>query len=95
MPKRKRHNAGRVSRFSRDLSIESRTRFSRDLAISLKAAETALRKAAAVAAKVGKGEASVRTTRGSRDLVKWIGKAGDAVKKARKLAPRSRGSRDL
>jgi len=39
--------------------------------------------------------AAARTTRGSRDLMKWIEKAGDAVKKARKLAPKSRGSRDL
>jgi hypothetical protein len=67
----------------------------RDLTLQLKAAETALKKAAAIAAKMGKGLAVVRTTRGSRDLVKWIGKAGDAVKKARKLAPRARGSRDL
>lgn len=63
--------------------------------MQLKAAETTLKKAAATAAKMGKGQAAVRTTRGSRDLVKWIGKAGDAAKKARKLAPKSRFSRDL
>jgi hypothetical protein len=71
------------------------TGFSRDLVRQLKTAETALKKAAAVAAKMEKGQAAVRTTRGSRDLVKWIGKAGGAVKKARKLAPKSRFSRDL
>jgi hypothetical protein len=37
----------------------------------------------------------VRTTRGSRDLAKWIGKAGDAVKKASKVAPKSRFLRGL
>jgi hypothetical protein len=42
-----------------------------------------------------KDPVAVRTARGSRDLVKWIGKAGDAAKKAWKLAPRARGSRDL
>ena len=77
------------------MAMIPKIRFSRDLALQLKAAETALKKAAAVIAKMEKGQAAVRTTRGSRDLVKWIGKAGDAVKKARKLAPRSRGSRDL
>jgi hypothetical protein len=41
-------------------------RFSRDLALQLKAAETALRKAAAIVAKMEKGQAAVRTTRGSR-----------------------------
>jgi hypothetical protein len=76
-------------------SMTRTTRFSRGLALQLKAAETALKRAAAITAKIGKGQAAVRTTRGSRDLVKWIGKAGDAVKKARKLAPRTRFSRDL
>ena len=71
------------------------TRFSRDRVLQLKAAETALKQAAAIAAKMGKDEVAARTTRGSRDLVTWIGKAGDAVKKARKLAPKSRFSRDL
>ena len=77
------------------MKAEPGIRFSRDLALQLKAAETALRKAAAIVARMGKGQAAVRTTRGSRDLVKWIGKAGDALKKARKLAPKSRFARDL
>jgi hypothetical protein len=42
-----------------------------------------------------KGQAAGRTTCGSRDLVICIGKAGDAVKRARKLAPKSPFSRDL
>ena len=70
-------------------------RFSRDLALQLKAAEVALKKARAIAARMEKSRAEPRTTRGSRDLVKWIGKAGEALKKARKLAPKSRFSRDL
>jgi hypothetical protein len=48
-----------------------------------------------IAARTEDGQAAVRATRGSRDLVKWIGKAREAVKKARKLASKSRFSRDL
>jgi hypothetical protein len=44
---------------------------------------------------MGRRQASALTTRGSRDLAKWIAMAGEAVKKAREVAPKTRFSRDL
>ena len=74
-------SASIVSRSRRiPVSLRPSTRFSRPLVLQLKAAETALKKAAAIAAKMAKGVAAARTTPGVRDLAAWLGRAGDAVK---------------
>jgi len=77
------------------LSARPATGFSRDLVLELKAAATALKKPRAIVARMERRQAGVHTRRASRDLAKWIGKAGDAVKKARRLAPISCFLRDL
>ena len=71
-------------------------RLTSDLKSALLVAQAASAEAAGLARRLAKAEAGMakERSRGSRDLAIWIKRCSDAAKEARKLAPKSRGSRD-